>query len=77
MSKQSQHVVKNSKGGWSVKSSGSSKARKNFDTQEKAINYGRKVAKNQKSELYIHGRDGKIRDKDSYRNDPNPPKDKK
>jgi len=27
--------------------------------------------------VVIHGRDGKIRDKDSYGNDPVPPKDKK
>lgn len=77
MSKRSQHVVKNSEGGWSVKKSGSGKASKNFETKKNAINWGRKVAKNQKSELYIHGRDGRIRDKNSYGNDPNPPKDKK
>ena len=31
----------------------------------------------QKSEVVIHGTDGRIRDKDSYGNDPMPPKDTK
>ena len=29
------------------------------------------------SKVVIHGRDGKIRDKDSYGNDPIPPRDRK
>lgn len=74
MSKNSQHVVRNSKGGWDVKKSGSSKATRNFNTQDEAIEWGKNVAKNQKSELYIHGKDGKIRDKNSYGKDPYLPK---
>jgi len=77
MSKKSQHVVKGSKGGWAVKKGGSERASKTFDTQQEAIDYGRQVAKNQKAEFYVHGRDGRIRSKDSYGNDPCPPKDKK
>lgn len=75
--KTTQHVVKNSSGGWAVKKGGSSKATKVHKTQKEAIVHGREIAKNQKAELYIHGQDGKIRQKDSYGNDPNPPKDKK
>ncbi|HMN23355.1 MAG TPA: DUF2188 domain-containing protein [Ignavibacteriaceae bacterium] len=71
-----QHVVPR-KDGWAVKSEGSSKASTIQPTQTKAIKEAVKVAKNQKSEVVIHGRDGKIRDKDSYGNDPNPPKDKR
>ena len=33
------------------------------------------MGKNQHSELLIHGRNGKIRSKDSYGNDNCPPKD--
>lgn len=77
MTKKSQHVVKNPDGGWAVKKGGSTKATKVFDTQEKAIARGREIAKNQKAEFYIHGRDGRIREKDSYGKDPYPPKDKK
>lgn len=71
-----QHVVKNDEG-WSVKGAGNSKATKIFRTQKEAIEFARDIAINQKSEVVIHGRDGKIRDKDSYGNDPNPPKDTK
>jgi len=71
-----QHIVKNGKK-WSVKGEGNKKATKKFDTQKEAIDFAKKIAKNQKSEIVIHGRNGKIRDKDSYGNDPYPPKDKK
>jgi hypothetical protein len=61
----------------SVKGAGNQKATKTTSTQKQAIQVAREIAKNQKSEVVIHGRDGKIRDKDSYGNDPNPPRDKK
>ena len=43
------------------------------DSIKKAI----PIAKQNQSEVVIHGRDGKIRDSDSYGNDPNPPRDTK
>lgn len=75
--KTTQHVIKSSSGGWAVKKGGSSKATKVHKTKQEAIDHGREIAKNQNAELYIHGKDGKIRQKDSYGDDPNPPKDKK
>lgn len=72
----SQHVVKSSDG-WAVKKGGATKATKIFPTQNEAAAHGRTIAKNQKAELYIHGRDGTIREKNSYGNDPLPPRDKK
>ncbi len=77
MFKNSQHVVPNSSGGWSVKKSGSSKATQSFETQKEAISFGRQISKNQNAELIIHRKDGTIRDSNSYGNDPCPPKDKK
>ncbi|UQY43315.1 DUF2188 domain-containing protein [Mixta hanseatica] len=74
MSVKSQHVVSNSKGGWDVKKSGADRASKHFDTQAEAIKWATELAKNQKSELYVHGRDGKIREKNSYGKDRFPPK---
>jgi len=71
-----QHVVPND-GQWSVRGEANEKATKTFGTQKEAINAARKIAINQKSEVVIHRRNGQIRDKDSYGNDPNPPKDKK
>jgi hypothetical protein len=70
-----QHVVPNN-GKWSVKGAGNGKSTVTTNTQKQAIEKAKVIAKNQKSEVVIHGKDGKIRDKDSYGNDPNPPKDK-
>ncbi len=77
MPKSSQHVVLHPDGGWSVKKGGAIHATRRFATQKEAIVYGRKISKAQGSELYVHGRDGMIRSKDSYGNDPNPPKDER
>jgi uncharacterized protein YdaT len=62
---------------WQVKGAGNEKATKITDTQKEAIKIATDIAKHQKTEVVIHGTDGKIRDKDSYGNDPVPPKDKK
>ena len=69
-----QHVVPN-QGHWQVKAENSGRATKNFERQADAIEYARGIARNQQSELVIHGRNGRIRDKDSYGNDPCPPRD--
>lgn len=74
MAKQGQHVVRNSSGGWAVKKAGASRATSVHATQADAIAAGTKIAQNQKTELYIHGRDGRIRERNSYGNDPHPPK---
>ncbi|WP_176210535.1 DUF2188 domain-containing protein [Salmonella enterica] len=70
-----QHVVKRDDG-WAVRGENNTKDTSRHATQQEAIDAARKIAKNQESELVIHGRDGKIRAKDSYGNDPCPPKDK-
>lgn len=77
MNKPSKHVVPNPKGGWAVKNSGAARASKTFDTQAEAIKYGRNAARKDSAELYVHGRDGTIKNKNSYGNDPFPPRDKK
>ena len=77
MAKQnSHHVVRNPQGGWDVKKGGAERASKHLETKNEAIEQGRKISQNQGTELYIHGRDGKIQQKDSHGNDPCPPKDK-
>lgn len=70
------HVVPNGDE-WSVNREGASRASRNFDTQKEAIDYGRSLAQREQTEFSVHRRDGTIRDKDSYGNDPNPPKDRK
>ena len=68
-----QHVVPNN-GRWSVRKAGSVRVTKTYGTQREAIKEARELAKKQKTELYIHGRDGRIRERDSYGSDPFPPK---
>ena len=71
-----QHVVKHLKG-WAVKGEGNSKATKVTQTQGQAIQVAQQIARNQKSDTKIHGKDGKIRAGNSYGNDPCPPRDRK
>jgi hypothetical protein len=60
---------------WSVKRKGNDRASSIHDTQREAINVGKRYAQEEGSDLIIKGEEGKIRSKDSYGNDPNPPKD--
>lgn len=62
---------------WAVIGENKKKADSLHDTQKEAIRRGKELAQREGSELIIHGKDGKIRDKDSYGNDPFPPRDKK
>lgn len=73
MTKKNQHVVPYD-GAWAVRGAGNSRATSVHDTQAEAINAAREIARNQQSELLIHGRDGQIRERDSFGNDPFPPK---
>lgn len=73
MAKAGQHVVP-SGSGWSVRRAGSAKASGIFQTQDQAIIRAREIARKEKAELYIHGRDGRIRERNSYGSDPHPPK---
>jgi uncharacterized protein YdaT len=73
MAKRNQHVVPLGNG-WAVKKEGSNRFTVITDNQRDAIRVAREIAKNQKSELIVHGKDGKIREKNSYGNDPHPPK---
>lgn len=64
-----QHVVPH-KGKWGVRGAGNSRVTAIADTQGDAIDIARDIARNQRSEVVIHRPNGKIRDKDSYGNDP-------
>ncbi|MFS4459266.1 DUF2188 domain-containing protein [Bdellovibrio sp. HCB2-146] len=61
------HVVP-SGNGWAVKTAGYTVSRQ--PTQKAAISTATNMAKSDRSEVVIHGRDGKIREKNSYGNDP-------
>ena len=69
-----QHVTPHPDGGWQVKGAGNTRATVRTDTQAEAIGIAREIAHNQGAELVIHRPNGQIRAKDSYGNDPYPPK---
>ena len=69
MSKKNPHVVPLGNG-WAVKKEGEKRATIITTRQSDAIDYARKLAQSERSELVIHGRNGKIRDRYSYGNDP-------
>ena len=73
MARKGQHVVPSS-GGWAVKKAGASRATSTHITQAEAIEAATRIARNQHTELYVHGRDGRIRERNSYGKDPYPPK---
>lgn len=77
MGKKEHHVVPNPAGGWDVKKAGAVKPSNHFNTKQPAIDKARDISRHQKTELVIHGLDGKIQQKDSHGNDPCPPTDKK
>lgn len=68
------HVVPNSNGGWDVKRGGAERSSGHYDTKQQAINAGREISRNQKTEFRIHNKDGKIASSDSHGHDPHPPK---
>lgn len=74
--KREQHVVRRGSD-WAVRGTGASRDTSRHSTQRGAIERAREIAQNQRSEVVIHGRDGRIRDKDSYGGDPCPPKDRR
>jgi len=73
MTGKNQHVVPH-QGQWAVKGAGNQRATSVHDTQQQAIDAARDLARKQQAEVVIHRPDGRIRDKDSYGNDPYPPK---
>ena len=68
-----QHVVPRGDK-WAVKGEGNRRATSVHEVQKEAIEAAREIARKQRSELFVHGQDGRIRERDSYGNDPYPPK---
>ncbi|MCP5385174.1 MAG: DUF2188 domain-containing protein [Sphingomonadaceae bacterium] len=61
-------------GEWQVKEGGSSTVLTRSPTKPPAIAYGRSYARSIKGELFIHNMDGTIAERESYGNDPFPPR---
>ena len=73
MSKKNQHVVPHEQG-WAVKGEGNTRVSSVHPTQRAAIEAARESAISNRSEMLIHGRNGQIRERNTYGDDPNPPK---
>jgi hypothetical protein len=63
------HVVLGNKG-WRVEVEGAARARSTHATQAEAAQAGREIARKNKSELLIHGKNGQIRSRSTYGADP-------
>ncbi|GAB5377723.1 MAG: DUF2188 domain-containing protein [Acuticoccus sp.] len=66
MAKKNQLVVPN-EGRWSVRSEGAKRASKTYDTQQEAIAVATERARRDCVELLIHGRNGEVRERRSFR----------
>ena len=73
MSGKNQHVVPHGND-WAVRGAGNQRVTSLHSTQYEAINEAKGIAQNQGSEMFIHGSDGQIRERNTYGNDPFPPK---
>jgi|SRR3989344_5535974 len=65
------HVVSRD-GEWQVKRIGRDSHSGTFTTQKAAVTEAIKIAKNNNSELFIHGKNGYIKERRSYEADPRP-----
>ena len=68
MAKKNQHVVPHPQG-WAVRGVGNQKASSVHSTQREAIDAAREIARNQGSEMLIHGVNGRIRERNTYGDD--------
>lgn len=68
------HVTPRPDGNWNVIRDGAERPSSVYDTQAEAEVRGRELARGDEVEFFLHGRDGRIRERDSYGNDPHPPK---
>lgn len=68
------HVTPRGGEGWAVVREGNERASSIHPTQAEAEQVGREAARRDHTEFYLHGRDGQIRERDSYGRDPYPPR---
>jgi hypothetical protein len=77
MATETYHVILQIGGGWSVRKAGAARANRTFDKKDDAIRHARDTARKSGRELVIHARNGTIRERTTYGNDPKPPRDSK
>ena len=64
-SQKHQHVVPH-EDGWAVRGEGNKRITASYKYQDDAIHRAKDIAINYKSDVIIHGKDGRIRDRRSY-----------
>ena len=69
-SSRSHHVVPNPDGGWDVRKANADRVSIHTETKQEAVDEGRRISRNQRTEFVIHGLNGQIQQKDSHGNDP-------
>ncbi len=77
MAKKDVWVTGNRSEGYRVQTEGAGRAASTHATQREAVDAGRDMAKARRSELIVQDQHDRIRQKDSFGNDPCPPKDKR
>jgi hypothetical protein len=68
MAKGDVHVVPSDKG-WRVEIAADGRARSTHRTQAEAREAAREIARRTEKELFVHGRDGQIRERNTYGRD--------
>ncbi len=69
-----QHVVSHGEG-WAVKAEGSSHPLAVFKTQSEAWERAKSIARKERSEALLHGKNGLIRTRNTYGHDPSRSRD--
>jgi hypothetical protein len=64
-SKKDQHVVP-AGDKWSVRSTGSDRASRVFETKGSAVTHARQIARSAHTGVYVHGKDGLVQSKQSF-----------
>lgn len=66
VSKNNTHVI-SSGGGWAVRKEGAERASRVFDSRGAAIKHAKSTAKKSLAEVFVHGKDGTIKDRLSFK----------
>ena len=67
------HVVTHD-AGWGIRREGATRVSKTYETQAAAERAARQTAIQERGEVFIHRQTGEIRERNSYGNDPFPPR---
>ena len=61
-----QHIIYRPDGSWAIRGEGNSRDTLRLKTQNEAFSLAREIAINQGGDVFVHGRDGKFRERNTY-----------